>query len=219
MTLRLDAPAITGQRFIELGREVATKILHTIEAGWTLALSSQLLNVALHEVEMTELLRDGMREALKSEELGLKGRMVVLSGTETRSQPEVLSPDGLTDIPIFIIKIFLQIHVHDPHAVIECKRISGTDTNLCRNYVVEGIDRFQTGKYAGQHSTGFMVGYLLCGTAKEAADGVNRYLDNKSRSEENLIGSTLINKSLAWQSMHKRPSSTAIELHHSFLSF
>lgn len=216
MTLRVDAPAATGQKFTGLEREVTTAILLTIEAGWTRALSSPLFNVALCEVKMNELLRDGMRNAVNSGEL--KGRMIVGSGTESRSQPRVLSPDGRTDISIYVIEIFLQFSVHDPHAIIECKRISGNDTRLCREYVVSGIDRFKSGQYARQHRTGFMVGYLLSGTAKESADCVNRFLDRMSRSDEKLTKSTLTKNLWARQSRHKRTIPDPIELHHSFLS-
>ena len=57
--------------------------------------------------------------------------------------------------------------------------VSKADSQLRRKYVVDGIDRFQTGKYAGNHSTGFMVGYLATGCAAAAVTGTNRGIANK----------------------------------------
>ena len=81
---------------------------------------------------------------------------------------------------------FKDLEEHDPHAVIECKRIAGTNTHLCREYVVEGIDRFRTGKYGQNHAMGFMAGYLLADTAQDAVQGVNAYLTRASRTPEHL---------------------------------
>lgn len=39
---------------------------------------------------------------------------------------------------------------------------------------MEGIDRFRSGKYAGNHAAGFMVGYMLAGDATAAAQDINR---------------------------------------------
>ena len=149
--------------------------------------------------------------------------MVVLPGTESRSRSEVLLPDGRTDIPILWIELFLHFGEHDPHAIIECKRIAGSDSRLCREYVVEGIDRFRSGKYAGNHSTGFMAGYLIAGDVTAAAEGVNGYLNSprgkhRPRQRENLALSSLLEESWAWVSRHPRTATSAIELHHAFLS-
>ena len=217
MKLPLDGPVAPGRPTIDLGSDISTTIMRTVEAGWVHAKKWPEVNTDAYEVSITERLRDGMRQALQHEKAS---SMVVLPGSESRSHPDVLLPDGRTDIPVFSIEIFFRFKEHDPHAIIECKRIAGQNTYLCREYVQEGIDRFRTGKYAGNHSTGFMVGYLISGTAKTAANGINRYLDHKSRNEENLKPSGLIKKQWAWQSRHPRTQpASAIALHHAFLSF
>ena len=172
---------------------------------------------------MTEHLRDGMRAALDSGELPWQGTMVVLPGTESRSRPEILRPDGRTDIPILWIELFFRFREHDPHAIIECKRIAGSNARLCREYVVEGIDRFRTGKYAANHAAGFMVGYLIAGNARAAARGVNRYLNSRRgkhepRPDENLTPSRLVRETWAWLSDHPRTAMSVMEIHHAFLS-
>ena len=217
MRLPVDVPAAAGRPFIELAREIAVAILTIVDEGWQLALTSSNVGSGDYEVQITERLRDGMREAANARALGV--RLAVLPGTESRSRPEMSRPDGRTDIPILVIEVFLRFGEHDPHAIIECKRIAGSDAQLCRQYVVEGIDRFRTGKYGENHSTGFMVGYLLVGDANGAAAGINRYLNGRSRAHEELRPSDLFATYWAWRSEHPRGSGLRIELHHAFLAF
>ena len=220
MKLPLDGPVAIGRPFIDLKPEIATAIMRTVEAGWAYALKSPGLGIKANEVAITEKIRDGMRCALNSGILSWGGAMMVPPGTESRSRPDVPAPDGRTDIPIYWIEIFICDKDHDPHAIIECKRVAGNNTRLCREYVKEGMDRFRTGKYSGNHSTGFMIGYLIAGDASTAARGVNRHLNRKSRSEENLKSSGIIQEQWAWESSHPRMQPACpIKLHHAFLSF
>ena len=208
----------SGQGLIFLTDDIVAEILQTLEAGWEIASAYPEANAAAGEVEITERLRDGMRQARNNKgfRLKLEIKMVVLQGAESRSRPEILAPDGRTDIPIFIIEIFAQYGVHDPHAIIECKRVAGGKTNLCRLYVVEGIDRFQTGKYARNHKVAFMVGYLISGETAAAVSGINKYLSGKGREAERLEPSNIIKASRTWKSVHPRTGSSAIELRHAF---
>ena len=222
MRLPHDVPVTAGRPWIELAPEMSAAVLRIVEAGWALTSRSPDVNAGAAEVPMTERLRDGMRSALNGGELPWGRRMVVLPGTESRSRPDVLLPDGRTDIPIQWIEIFLRFGEHDPHAIIECKRIAGDDTRLCREYVVNGIDRFQTGKYGGNHAAGFMAGYLIAGDASAAARGVNRYLNadhgnHEPRRDENLEPSILVPEPWAWTSHHPREAAPAVALHHAFL--
>ena len=116
MKLPRDVPVTAGRPFIELAPEISTAILRTVEAGWALALKWPDVNAGAAEVPMTERLRDGMRSALNGGELPWGRTMVVLPGTESRSRPDVLRPDGRTDIPILLIRTFLRFGEHDPHA-------------------------------------------------------------------------------------------------------
>ena len=159
-----------------------------------------------------------MRLALKLDDLPWGKEMIVLPGTESRSRVELLEPDGRTDIPVLLIGTFQQQDEHDPHAIIECKRITGIDTDLCREYVIEGMDRFKTGKYGSNHAVGFMTGYLLSNNAKAAVDGVNSYLNGRLRKTEVLTPSKLISENWVWDSDHQRAApSSPITLHHAFL--
>ena len=171
MRIPYDAPVIAGREVVALEPDVAAAILLTLKAGWAHASSFPDVNASAREVQITERLRDGMREALKGNGFPWSKRMIVAPGAESRSSAEVLIPDGRTDIPIYLIGVFLRLGEHDPHAIIECKRVAGKNASLCREYVVEGIDRFGTGKYAGNHRVGFMAGYLLSSDAAAAAAG------------------------------------------------
>ena len=88
MKLPLDDSATNGRQFIDLGPDIATTILRTIEAGWLLALEMPEVNTDIGEVKLTERLRDGMRRALKSGSLPWGKTMIVLPGTESRSHPK-----------------------------------------------------------------------------------------------------------------------------------
>lgn len=203
-----------GREFIQLGPEVVAAILLTLIAGWQRASASADVNADAGEVLMTERLRDGMRSALK----GGAWKLIVLPGTESRSKTSVLLPDGRTDIPLMMIEVFLRTQEHDPHAIIECKRIAGSDTHLCREYVVEGVDRFTSGKYGENHAVGFMVGYVLSGTSVEAADGINAYLGRVSRGIEQLLAADIVSDS-TWYSRHDRAQlSEPVGLYHAFFN-
>ena len=213
MRIPYETPPALVREFIELGPEVVAVILLTLAAGWQRACAAEDVNANAGEVLMTERLRDGMRGALRNS----PWKLIVLPGTESRSKASVVLPDGRTDIPLMLIEVFLRTQEHDPHAVIECKRIAGSDTHLCREYVVEGMDRFVREKYGENHAIGFMVGYVLSGSPSESADGVNAYLRRVSRSD--CLAPSDISDG-TWQSLHARSKpSMPIRLHHAFLGF
>lgn len=218
MRVPYEDKVTSGHGLIFLTEDIVAEILQTLESGWEIASAYPEVHAVAGEVEITERLRDGMRQARNNKgfRLKLEIKMAVLQGAESRSRPEILTPDGRTDIPIFVIEIFAQYGVHDPHAIIECKRIAGNDAKLCRLYVIEGIDRFQTGKYAGNHRVAFMTGYLISGNAVAAVSGINQYLTGKGRQAEYLEPSDVIKDSYTWKSAHPRTISSPIELHHAF---
>lgn len=208
---------VLGRQFIDIHRERSEAILQIVDAGWKLASTSPSAHAGAGEVEITECLRDGMRGALADSAAEWSRKMTVLPGTESRSSPEVPRPDGRTDLPIFFSDIREEYDEHDPHAIVECKRIAGNRADLCREYVVEGIDRFATGKYARNHAVGFMVGYLLSGGAESAAAGINAHLTRKGRQTERLGCCTVSDWPWARSSRHPRAApADAIALHHAF---
>jgi hypothetical protein len=217
VTIPFEEPTSIGRPFVDLSPEIAAAILLTIQGGWQIARKRSEANSAAGEVALTECLREGMRDALEG---GLPwGRaMIVAPGTESKSRTGLLRPDGLTDIPLYLIEVFLSTRAHDPHAIIECKRVADGNAALVREYVLEGIDRFRTGKYAANHGVAFMAGYVISGAAGTIVGAINTFLDRDGRPAERLYASALIASEDLWASEHERPNYSApIHLHHAML--
>ena len=218
MRIPYESTGAIGRQYIALDPEIVAAILLTLQHGWAAA-NIDAGVAAAGEVEITERLRDGMRAALNSGRLPWTKSFIVALGMESRSTPATTTPDGRTDIPIYVVEVFLRYGEHDPHAIIECKRLDGTDAHLCREYVVAGVDRFRTGKYAENHAVGFMAGYLLRGDAAGAAGGVNAYLSRVRRAAEQLAASEIIDNLSFWRSTHRRDDPRPpINLHHALFA-
>ena len=210
---------ITAAGILDIGPDYVATILRTIRRGWTRARSQTGVRPGTQEARLTVRLRDGMQEALKPKGVARRGpRMLVIMGTETLSHPGIGVPDGRVDIAIFFPAILEARHDHDPHAIVECKRIAGNDRRLHRRYVRRGIDRFASGQYAARHVVGFMAGYLESGDADLATQGINRYLTDRNRPDELLGSATALNAKWARSSRHaRRIGRNPIDLHHAFL--
>lgn len=219
MRLPLDQSTAVGRRFIDLSPELTLAVIRTVEAGWPIALARPEVTVHADEVTITECLRDAMRTALVRHRFPWRKTMIVAPGTESRSRPGMTAPDGRTDIPLFLTRVFVRSGEHDPHAILECKRVAVGNATLAREYVVEGIDRFRTGKYAENHGRGFMVGYILAGTPQSVVDGINAYLIGRSRRPETLSPSPIGVVQVFWESEHQRAvGGRPIELQHTLLA-
>ena len=214
---------MSDRQFLDIRPERCAFILRLLDEGWRLISGRPEVNPDdpdVGEVEITECLRDSMREVLKGRVAKWGKNIWVLPGTESRSTPHARRPAGITDIPIAFSEIREEFDDHDPHAIIECKLIAGSRTDLCRLYVVEGIDRFKKGKYASSHVFGFMAGYVLSGGPRSATRRINRFLTRRKRLDDRLRPCTLRDEPWARSSVHQRPKlKVPITLHHAFLSF
>lgn len=218
MRLPLGQSAAIGRTFIDLNAELTLAIVRTVEAGWPIALARREVTPDADEVTITECLRDAMRVALEHHRFPWRKTMIIAPGTESRSRVAMVAPDGRTDIPLFLTSVFARSGEHDPHVILECKRVAEGNADLAREYVKEGIDRFKTGKYGENHRRGFMVGYLVSGSAQRVVDAVNRYLARRSRHAEALVPSAVAVTLAAWESEHPRSNGGAIALHHAMLA-
>lgn len=214
MSLPSDDREVFGTP-IALAAEMTLTILEIVKEGWAFAQLESDVTAESNEVLLNERLRDGMRRAVNHAGILL----IVAPGTESRSQPQIVVPDGRTDIPIYSFAILIRAGDHDPHAIIECKRVAGGNTTLCREYVVNGIDRFRRGQYSARHTTGFMVGFVLTGCAAKAAEGINAYLTDRKGLADCLVPSKLLDAPWMWASRHCRDGLGPIALHHAFLDF
>jgi hypothetical protein len=193
-----------GREFINLAPVVIDAILRSVAMGWEIAVQRAEVTSDADEVAITECLRDAMRDVLKGKGASWGKTLVVLPGAESRSQSGMTAPDGRTDIPLLSVTIFSKVQEHDPHAIIECKRVTEEDSHLLREYVNEGIDRFTSGKYSANHSHGFMVGYVLSGTCDGVVAGVNSYLGKQARPAEHLMPMHGGADCDGWSSCHPR---------------
>ncbi len=192
-------------------------VLRTLEFGWATARSA--VDASAGELVITEALRREMRASLAAGRLSWYRQLEVLDGTESWSVPGLSRPDGIFDIPIMFGTIRDRLGDHQPHAVVECKRIAATDAALVRLYVIEGIDRFCSGQYAAEHSAGFMAGYVVASTDSAAVAAVNSILKKRSRSSEQLEPYGIKPTGPFWQSEHPRTTDPMIRLHHTMLSY
>ena len=211
--------AFVGRQPIDLS-EWYDVILCLLDRGWTRAAVCQGRNAHSDERSLTEYLRNGMREELGAGVSEWCKRMTILRGTESKSVSSPLKPDGLTDIPVYLHDIRERYDDHEPHAIIECKRVTERCARLVRLYVSKGIDRFRSGQYACNHRAGIMVGYVLEGSVEGLVAKINKRLRRIRRNSESLQQSSVVRARSAWVSFHPRPEPLiAIELHHTFLTF
>ena len=195
-----------GPSNVHLADGQVLSILAAIADGWLAAVENEELTAALREREMTGWLIAGMRKNMEN-----RGTTVA-RGTET--------PRGdLPDICIYFRRLREEQNEHEPHAGVECKRVAGNDTTLCGRYVRFGIDRFSGGKYGARRKCGFMVGYVVDGSASSCVDGINRYLARHRSAEERLGTDRLAARFPVWLSCHARKAASPIEVRHQFLVF
>lgn len=191
-------------------------ILVLIRLGWERAVNHSEVAPQTNEVVLNAYLRAGMCEVVEAGDVEFSPHISVFPGTESMKPGDVV-PSGRTDISI----ILHHLPRRDvPHAIIECKKVSGASARHCRLYVVEGIDdRFKSGKYAGTDLVGFMAGFVFSGTTGDAVASINRHLSRKSRNDEHL-GESAVGEGWTRTSWHSRCGvEEDIELHHAFVSF
>ena len=176
-----------GPQPLDINTERSDAILQILDEGWEKASASPVIHPGTGEVEITEQLRAGMRTVLKTKRAAWCSKMTILPGTESLSRPSRPRPDGRTDIPIFFSDIREEYDEHDSARDRRVQTGHGGSRRSCREYVVEGIDRFVTGKYAGNHAVGFMAGYLLSDDTQAATARHQPPPTRKRRQSEHLV--------------------------------
>ena len=195
-----------GPPNVDLASGQVLTILGAIANGWRAAIRNHELTPAIVEKKMTRWLIGGMRRCIKD-----RGTTIA-RGTET--------PRGnVPDICISFRRLREELGEHEPHAVVECKKVAGNDSTLCRRYVRHGIDRFASRKYGARSQYGFMVGYVVAGSAAGCVDGINRYLARHKSESDCLEPDALPTAFPVWLSRHVRKPLSPIEIKHQFLGF
>lgn len=214
-----------GREPLDLDSGLTILILRLIKKGWETVCKDALIQGDLEEREMTEFLLQGMRSHLDSypssaEAEGVEGRdnITVARGTEVPPRAGHRGVSGIPDISVYFHDIRVRNNDHDPHALIECKRVSGSRAKLCQLYVVDGMDRFASGKYGADHSVGFMIGFLLQGSVPLAVECINGHVRSKLGPCEVLVPSDWQCSHAVHVSRHARPTlSSPVVVYHTFL--
>ena len=100
----------------------------------------------------------------------------------------------------------------------ECKRLSIGQSKLIQEYIVNGVNRFTSGKYASKCSVSAMIGYVQDGQVSDIVAALEPLMKN-TNLEENLI--RILNESNPeYKTVHIRDTDAqAIVLHHLFFDF
>lgn len=176
--------------------------------------SSEKGLASLHEVPLNKKLR----VALEHEK---KKRPDLRFGIEFDATVfEPLDSEDYSGKPDFKLKFEPDFDDPDRYLAMECKRLSGSQKgNLDREYVVEGVCRFVNCKYGDYYGWGIMVGYVIEGHTKRAAELVGQRLkslsDKAQLAEELRTPNDLGDTKGVYSSRHNRPPrGDAIRLAH-----
>lgn len=127
--------AAIGREYIALETDVTAAILLTLQRGWAIA-GITTKHATAGEVVITERLSDGMRAAINSGQYPWSKSFIIAPGTESRSSLGVATPDGRTDIPIYLIEVFLRYGEHDPTRLLSAN--ASTMRMLWRGSIASG---------------------------------------------------------------------------------
>lgn len=100
----------------------------------------------------------------------------------------------------------------------ECKRLSVGQSKLIKEYVINGVKRFTSGKYSSKCSISAMIGYVQEGSIPDIVTAL-KPLMNDTTLEENLVR-ILYESNPEYKSAHIRDTDEqTILLHHLFFDF
>jgi len=100
----------------------------------------------------------------------------------------------------------------------ECKRLSIDQSKLLQEYVVNGVNRFTSGKYASKCSVSAMIGYVQNGKISDVVSALELLMKN-ANLKENLVR-ILHEPNPEYKTVHIRDTdSESIVLHHLFFDF
>lgn len=138
MTSRL--PDLVGARrdgSVSLAGATIIAVLRAIQLGWRAAVDVAEGDAAVlsQELPMTHRLCAAMGRVVDSSQDQYPMR--ITPGTVVIPSEDAPRLVGLTDISIYLNGL----PGHDPHAIIECKRVHGGDRKLCRLYASPGNPR------------------------------------------------------------------------------
>ncbi len=179
-----DDPAAIGLPSTILLRNVIAAVLDVVIASWANLKAAAEVNQESTEPYIAGCLGRAMK--LEKDRRGLKFFRVE-EEVGTRSFFNFPKPDGRIDIKI--------IYSFDEgeYFGIECKRVSGKNSKLARDYVKEGVLRFVSEKYSPGHDWAAMLGFVIDGDSAKAIKRIQAQLQ-KMRQDVNLSGEWTLDK-------------------------
>lgn len=100
----------------------------------------------------------------------------------------------------------------------ECKKLCGSNIAYAKEYVVNGVRRYVTGKYGSKSTISTMVGYVMKGNISDSVKQIEGLLTTEN-IEQNITRE-LFETNPQYKSIHIRTlDSKKIILHHLFFDF
>lgn len=143
-------------------------------ACWGSSFARHQLTSGMHERTITRLVRNGMRQA--RDEMDLAEIEIYSEVALASSDYKDPSDLGCVDL---VLRFIHQFSNERAYVAMECKRVADGNATLNSRYVSQGVDRFATGKYAGGHLWGFMLGYVLV----MPVEGIVQFIDSRIRRD------------------------------------
>ena len=170
-----------------------------------------------HEVPITRRLRRALKQAKDYKRLPVR-----IERESAEDDPITGEELGCIDLKFLPAMSALE----EVYFAFECKRLNilenGKRRTLAPEYVMEGMMRFVTGKYASVMRHGGMLGYVLDGRCNDAIRLVKNNIRKRCDELQLDIDSLLVqsrlrpNNLMIWETGHRL--SRSFLLHHVFLS-
>jgi len=152
--------------------------IELIVKAYSVAIAEKKYQINWYENDFSELLGNYVNESPLSIDKGITCKTEGKFLSETNNQVKGYA-DKLHRIDFVYSKIWKEQRYH---CYMEAKRLKEKDSDLKREYIKKGMDRFITKKYP----IGCMLGYLLEGTVGETIKGINSLLEKYKRNSEIL---------------------------------
>jgi hypothetical protein len=163
-------------------RDIIPIVLDLIYGAWPKVCKGATVNSTSHEPAIAGALYHELWNLKRTRRI--TGPPTIECEAASFSNKQLLIPDGRIDF-----KLIYGWQQND-YFSIECKRVSSTDTNLARLYVMEGVVRFTSGKYAAGHDWGAMLAFVIDSDPTGSATLINSKLEKLS-AETFLSGGIL----------------------------
>lgn len=161
------------EKRLEIRDDIIATVLNLAERAWPLVCRRSDVTCGSDEPSIAGALRQEILKICDAAEIDLD------PGTEVAVYtPERLTASGFIDFAFKDTWLWGK----RGYFGMECKRVSGKDSGLAREYVNEGIHRFvEKGKYSPHHSHASMAGFVIDGNVRGSVGKITGYLRQKKK--------------------------------------